>query len=210
MRERFGLSDLDRVELPEHAMRALAAVAADNQGTPVWRARKAAEARSLFAIETIAPWRCRVHALDARTDLLAVVRLSVPVACLPPNARERPDAELVIAKHADLALRYPEELLRNPLPGFAMVQIITPRHVWLPNCGTDATQRLCLGAKLQRGYPLSEALVTSYAALSLAAITLDELDPAGVLNVAAARWWQARMDRIPLTASAFLDPEVTS
>jgi hypothetical protein len=204
MAERLGLHDLHRVQLGEHALRGLAALEAKSQGSPVWRARKAAEARSLLALEHIAP-RMQVLAMDSATALLAIVRLQVPVACLPPAERARPDAELTLADHADLALRYPEEVLRFPLPGYALVQILAPRHAWHPNVSADGAQRLCLGAKLPRGYPLREAVLTSYAALCLAAITLDELDPAGVLNAEAARWWQARATKIPLSQAAFLD-----
>jgi hypothetical protein len=207
MGERLGIFDLDRVELDEHATRGLAALASTSLGSPVWKARKAAEARSLLALAHIAP-RMQVLAMDASAALLAIVRLRVPVACLPPGLRSQTGrAELVIADHADLALRYPEELLRVPLPGYALVQVLEPRDVWHPNCSTDGSQRLCLGAKLPRGYPLREAVLTSYSALCLAAVTLDELDPAGVLNAEAARWWQAHATRIPLSRAAFLDPE---
>ena len=34
-------------------------------------------------------------------------------------------------------------------------------------------------------------------ALSMQTVTLDEMDPAGVMNGQAARWWQQNVRRIP-------------
>jgi hypothetical protein len=55
-----------------------------------------------------------------------------------------------------------------------------------------------------RGFPLREMVLASYAALTLQAISLDNMDPAGVLNRQAAVWWQANAQRIPLTTEPFL------
>jgi hypothetical protein len=57
-----------------------------------------------------------------------------------------------------------------------------------------------------RGYPLREAVLASYAALTLQSVMVDELDPVGVMNRQAARWWQANAGRIPLTTTPFLAP----
>ena len=51
-----------------------------------------------------------------------------------------------------------------------------------------------------------EAVLASYAALTLQSVMIDELDPAGVMNKQAARWWQANTGRIPLTSTPFLAP----
>jgi hypothetical protein len=67
-------------------------------------------------------------------------------------------------------------------------------------------QRLCLGVNLPRGFPLREAVLSTYAALSMQSVMVDELDPGGVMNSEAALWWQANPGRIPLTAKPFLAP----
>jgi hypothetical protein len=197
----FGLSDLDRVPLPPQQEDGLRRLREAALGTPVWRARKETEARDLLALEQIAD-RMLVLGVDATTELRALVRLRAPVPCMPPGARD-----LVLADEVDLALLYPEEILRSPLPGFAIVEILTPRNVYHANVATRGpSQRLCLGANVPRGYPLREAVLASYAALTLQSVMLDEHDPAGVMNGEAARWWQANTDRIPLTTAPFLAP----
>jgi hypothetical protein len=68
-------------------------------------------------------------------------------------------------------------------------------------------QPLCLGARLPAGIRVKELVLMAYGALSMQTVMIDELDPAGVLNPVAARWWQANTDRIPLSRAAFLSPE---
>jgi hypothetical protein len=157
--------------------------------------------RDLLALEQIAE-RMTVLGIECRTELRALVRLSAPVPCMQPGARD-----LVVADHVDLALLYPEAILRGPLPGFALVEILSPRHVHHANVSAGPLgQRLCLGVNVPRGYPLREAVLASYAALTMQTAMVDELDPAGVMNSEAARWWQANPDRIPLTTAPFLAP----
>ena len=197
-----GLADLASVPLaPEHE-HALDALASASQGSPAWRTRMRTEARDLFALTQIAA-RMTLLALDLRVALKAIVRLEVTVPCLPPGADE-----LVVVGEADLVLNYPEDILRGPLPGYALVQIAAPLHVMHPNVGwiEDGGQLLCLGASVPRGYPVREAVLASYAALTLQAITLDEADPAGVMNVKAVQFWRERAERIPLSREPFLDP----
>jgi hypothetical protein len=157
--------------------------------------------RDLLALEQMAQ-RMTVLGIDWSTELRALVRLRTPVPCMPAGA---PD--LVVASQVDLALFYPEEILRGPLPGFGIVEILSPREVFHANVSAGlASQRLCLGVNVPRGYPLREAVLASYAALSMQSVMVDELDPGGVMNSEAARWWQANAGRIPLTTAPFLAP----
>ena len=167
------------------------------QGSAEFRARKLAELRDLFALETVAP-RLDVLAVDASTELKAIVGMAVPTPCFEDDA-------LVVRPAVVLALRYPEEILRGPLPGYALVQVVQPRAVWHSNVSADPAQRLCLGANVPKGLPLREAVLGSYAALTLQSITLDGADPAGVMNRDALLWWNDHVDRIPLSREAFLD-----
>jgi len=193
-----GLSTLSAVPLSPEREAQLRALAAHCQGSPPWRARKPLEARDLFALEALAP-RVNVLALDLATELLAVLRLEQPVPCM------RPDGELVIATSVEIALRCTEEILRRPLPGHALVQITAPRGVWHPNVSRGLVQRLCLGANVPRGYPLREAVLGAYAALTLQSISLDRADPAGIMNPEALAFWNDHRARIPLSRAAFLD-----
>lgn len=194
----ISLSTLHRSKLaPEHEA-VLRELDAQSLGPAVWRARKHAEAHELFALSQIAD-RLTVVALDLRTELRALLALRGPVPTLPPGANE-----VVVADSARLVVRYPEELLTEPLPGYALVQILLPRHVWLPNASYDPAQRLCLGANIPRNFPLREIVLQTYAALGLQAISLDRMDPAGVMNREAVAFWNARTDAIPLTTEPFL------
>ena len=199
-RTRPGLADLPAVPLPPEQEHALDALASAGQGSPAWRARKRTEGRALLALSRIAE-RMTLLALDLRVALKAIVRLEVTVPCLPPGADD-----LVVVGEADLVLNYPEDILRGPLPGYALVQIAAPPHVMHPNVGRveNGGQPLCLGASVPRGYPVREAVLASYAALTLQAITLDEADPAGVMNAKAVQFWRERADRIPLSREPFL------
>jgi len=65
-----------------------------------------------------------------------------------------------------------------------------------------------LGASLPTGIPCVELIVASYGALAMQNVMVDERDAAGVLNIEAARWWQANTHRIPLTKTPLLSPAV--
>jgi hypothetical protein len=194
-----GLANLGDVVLPSEQEAELRRLCEASLGPPMWRARKQAEARDLLALAQITP-RMTLLALTAITDLRAVVRLRTPVPCLPPGADD-----LCVEDEVDLGIAYPEEILRVPLPGYALVEILAPRHIHHPNVGArGSSQRMCLGAQVPRGYPLREAMCATYAALTLQSVMLDERDPAGVMNFDAAKWWQLNAQRIPLSAAPFL------
>jgi hypothetical protein len=200
---RTGLTGLSGTVLAPRRAAALAALTAGAGGGASFRARKGFEARELFALEQISD-RLEILRLDLGHELRALVRLRVPVPCRPPAG----DA-LVVAREALLGVLWPEEILRNPLPGTAFLQILAPRHVFLPAVSFDALQVLCLGTAVAVGTPVRELILAAYAALSMQAVVIDERDPAGVLNAEAARWWQAHTDRIPLSREPFLAPRGT-
>jgi len=195
----WRLSDLDVVPLAEAQQRGLDRLDEASLGPATWRARKRSEMRKLFGLERIAP-RFTVLAADAATELRVVVSLATPVPCMEPGA-----LDLRVEPGAELALLYPEEILRGPLPGYAIVEVLSPEHVFHANVGRAAgVQRLCLGANVARGFPLVEAVLAAYQAFSMQSVAIDELDPAGVMNPEAARWWQGHTPRIPLSAEPFL------
>lgn len=195
-----GLADLGHLELlPQHA-HVLGEMAAQSLGGKVWRDRKLAEAHELIALSQIAP-RMRIHAMDLRTDLVAVVLLQLPVPCKAPGA-----ATPHIERGALLAIRYEEELLRTPIAGTRPIRLLQPQRVYHSNVGPEGDPRpaLCLGASIPRGLPAKEMVLQSHAALTLQSISLDDFDPAGVLNPEAARYWQTHADQIPLSREPFL------
>jgi len=201
LRPPYGLSDLRRVELTWQQRKGLNAANADSQGPPEWRARKLVEATDVLALSQIAA-RMQVLALDMRTELKFMIRLRCPVPCKSPASDD-----IAVAPYADIAIRYPEEILRGPLPGYALIQIVAPRWVWLPNSSFDVAQRVCLGVSIARNFPLKEVILACHAVLTLQAITLDSRDVAGLMNQAACTWWRANTHRIPLSRVPFLGDE---
>lgn len=174
-------------------------LAASSSGTGAWRARKDAEVRDLLALAQIAPGRLSIVALDTDDELRAVFRLRAAVPCRPD-----PDGEVLVRQQALLGLTYPEDALRRSLPGVAFVQVIAPPHCWHPNVAYDVVQPICLAPSMPAGIPAVELVLATYAALTLQAITLDERDAGGVLNVEATRYWQSATHRIPLSREPFL------
>ncbi len=198
---RYGLADLSQVPLLEAQEHALRRMQETSQGSAIWRGRKGVEMREVLGLERITD-RMTILGIDATTDLRLIVRLQGPVPCMPPGA-----SELVVENEALLALRYPEEIMTQPLPGYALVGILEPPHVHHPSVGqTDGLQPLCLAAALPRGLPLREAIVSSYAALACQTINVDERSAAGLMNASAGLWFQQNMDKLPLSAVPFLAP----
>jgi hypothetical protein len=194
-----GLDSLPGVVLDKRNQGLLDAATAASGGDAAWRARKAAEAHDLLALSQIAPpGRLRVTALDLQTALRALLWLAVPVP-LQPDANN----VLRLSDHAVLALTYPREIIRRPLPGTAFIQIFEPSGVWLAAVGA-IEQPLCLGAQILANTPARELVLGAYAALGMITTQFDEQDPAGILNLEAARWWQANASRAPLTRATFL------
>jgi hypothetical protein len=198
-----GLSALTQVKLGESGRRLLASAGRTLGGPMTWQHRKLAEAHDLLALAQIAP-RFAVQFLDLRESLRAVATLQAPVLCLPDAG-----GNLRIARRALLGIRYPEEALRTPLPGFSFVEILEPKGVWHANVSAESVQMLCLGAQLPAGIQLKEIVLMTYGALVMATVMIDELDPAGVLNPEAARWWQHNIKLAPLSRASFLDKPKT-
>jgi hypothetical protein len=197
-----GLAALPTVTLTPENQRLLDEARAAAGGTAMWKARKAAEARDLLALSQLAP-RLLVQQLDLRESLRALLSLRVPVPCRLPGE----DSMLVIGDQVLLGLTYPQEALRQQLPGYGFVQILAPLGVWHANVAYGPVQPLCLGAALPAGIRVKELVLMAYGALSLQTVQIDETDSAGVLNIEAARWWQLNVARIPLSRTPFLAPE---
>jgi len=203
MTARPGLSSLNEIPLTALNQRRLELVSAEVQGTGPWPDRKKSEARQLLALEQLAgPSRMRVNSLDAEQDLRAAVWLDVPVAMTPG-----PDGSLNIVRGAVIGVTYPQVILSMPLPGFALVCLIEPAAgAFYPNVGASRGQRMCLGAILPVGIPVSELVLLSYGLLTGQTIMLDTSDSAGVMNVEAAHYWSAMLHKMPLSSTPFLEP----
>ena len=61
-------------------------------------------------------------------------------------------------------------------------------------------------SRLAAGLPLREIILLSYGALTMMTVQLDPANSAGVLNPAAADWFQRNPQLIPLSREPFLQP----
>ena len=207
-----SLANLDAVELNTHGLRLLEVAQAANGGPAPWRARKMAEIHDLAALAQVSG-RFVIEWLDLADALRVVIAMRVPVPCRPD-----PHGPLQIAPFAQIGLTYRAEALRSTQPGTSFVEILRPRHVWLPNVwhgadGANEPQVLCLAGSVPAGIRTREILHMVFGALSLQTVQMDSLDPAGVLSREAAEWWQQpeNLTRVPLTREPFLyTPEVKS
>jgi len=196
-----GLAALDQVELSKSSRKMLADAMASCGGDVSWRTNKKNNARDLLAMAEISG-RTVVRELDLDEMLRALIFIEAPVPC-------RPDSEGRLQKAPGmlLGLTYRQEALILPQPGYSMVQILLPRDIWHANVGDiEHGQPLCLGVQLPTAIPLSEIVLMTYGAMTMQAISIDERDYAGVLNVEAARWWQQNRHLIPLTSEPFIRP----
>jgi hypothetical protein len=202
-----SLRDLRDATLNRRNQHLLESALADNAGDAAWRARKESEAFELLALAQRAPaGRLRVEMLDLEQNLRAVVVMRVPVAGHPDANNDLP-----VSDHALLGLDYPRAVLSSCLPGPACVQILQPWAVWHAQV-SPRTQALCLGDRLPRNIPVREIVLMTYNALAMTTWQVSEADPAGVLNIEAARWWAANLHRAPLSRTPFLgqEPQETS
>jgi hypothetical protein len=199
-----GLWDLERVALSREQEQWLASLAGDLQGSSSYQRRKLAEVRDLFALARLAP-RLEVVSVDARTTLLARLTLRVPVPCRLDGMHE-----VGIAQRAHLVLRFPEEAMRFPLPGYAFVELLRPLGAFHPNIGGPMATRggpqlVCLGAHVAAGTPVRELVLATYQALGMMTYHVDPASGAGVMNREAAEYWAANLARLPLTREPFLE-----
>ena len=196
---RTGLAALHEVQLDRRLESLLDAAARTAGGTLDWRARKKSELHDVLALCQIAPQRLAVERVSLAQDIHAELRMRVPVATRP-----EPGGDIELAEEARLSLVYPREALYTPLPGAAFVTIREPLAAWYAQVPVGPVQLLCLGETLPANIPLREIILLSYGALTMQTAQIDERHPAGVFNEAAAVWWQANTQRIPLSLEPFL------
>jgi len=202
-----GLSDLSGVVLDAEHQYAFEVAVRDNAGNAFWRQRKLCEFQEVLALAQVSG---RMHLLMA--DLAVSLRLMFELRCVVPTLPDL-NGGLVLANRALIGLNYPEEAIREPLPGFAFVTLLQPGAVWLPNAappdfafhGHGPGQPLCLGARIAAGTPVKELVLQTYGALTMQSVQLDERDAAGVMNREAAEWWLQSGTSIPLTREGFLE-----
>ncbi len=198
-----GLGSLDQITLTGLNEHRLEAAAASMQGVDPWPARKKSEARQLLALEQLAGGsRMKVLELDLDQDLRAKIWFDVPVAMRPDST-----GAVRIEPGAVVGIIYPRIILSIPLPGYALASLVEPAAgAFYPNLGSSRGQRMCLGAQLPVGIPVVELVLGAWSLLAMQTVMMDAADSAGVMHMAAADYWLANRDRVPLTSEPFLRP----
>jgi hypothetical protein len=197
---RVSLSALADVQLNAQNQRLMDLAAATCRGPVPWGHRKLCEAHHVLALGQVSN-RLQPEWIDLSDAMRVSLIMKVPVPCLP-----HPNQPIQIATNARLGLTYRREAIFAPQPGHSFINILWPPFVWHSNVAFDPRQPLCLAPKLTANLPATELLVQSFLALSLQAISLDMLDSGGVLNPAAAEFFQRRTDLVPLTREPFVMP----
>jgi hypothetical protein len=201
----FGLDAIPSLELNDVNHARLTQASFHAGGSPMFRLRKQREVHDLLALCQIAPpGRLDVLELDLRQSLKAVLRMKVPVACRP-----QPDGPVITLPGAVLGLTFPEEALWRPQAGYSFLEILFPHRVWHPNVShaPAPVQALCLGPSMPAGVRVTELLLGAYGALQMTTLNVDEMDPAGVMNFEACKYFQDRLDLLPLSRTPFLMPD---
>ena len=95
----------------------------------------------------------------------------------------------------DLELVYGVEM---PVP-------LAPQPIWHPNVAPDLKGVMCLGA-LPPNTNLKEIILLGYYTLTLQEMTINEMDPAGVLNSDACDYYRSHPQCLPLCGEGLLEP----
>lgn len=200
------LNALDRIEFDAASMKRMDDARRKIDASTAWGRRKLAEYGDVVKLDQAARYRMKLADCQlAAAPLHMMVAMNVPVPRTPNT-----DGELRTGELAVLGIVYPEDVLRQPLPGSFFVEVLYPPDVFHPNCAPGPRQQLCLGAVMPRGIPVREILLLSYAALCGQSVTIDFTDPVGVLNLEACRFFEAHPAALPLTTEPFLRREETA
>ena len=93
--------------------------------------------------------------------------------------------------------------MSQPSPGYAFITILQPHEVWHANVRRPE-QNLCLGPTMPAGVRVRSLLWLSYSAIAMTTTQTNPADSAGVMNAAAAEWWNQNLHRAPLSREPFL------
>lgn len=167
-------------------------------GNRPWRKWKTRAAEDLITMADRAA-RMDVMDLDVKGDLQAVYRIRMPVPRWPM------DGKLQIGEEAAFHLGYQEQWLWESPAGWAPLGLLFPPDPFHPEARPALRGALCLG-HLQPGTRPTEIVLMGYYMLTLQDLQLDDLDPAGVLNVQACEFYRNHgREYVPLTRAGLFE-----
>ena len=169
-----------------------------NGGGRAWRAWKAGQLEEVMKDLAFASPRMEVLHAELTSDLELVYGLQMPVPLAPRNG------VLGLADAAVFRLAFRESWTWESPPGWGPLAVLSPAPIWHPNVAGDLKGVLCLGA-LPPNTNLKEIILLGYYTLTLQETSLNELDPAGVLNSAACEYYRNHPEYLPLCGEGLLE-----
>ena len=170
-----------------------------NGGGRAWRAWKAGQLEEVMQDLAFASPRIELLHIELTGDLKLVYGVEMPVPLAPTNG------VLELANAAVFRLAFRESWTWESPPGWGPLSVLAPQPIWHPNVAPDLKGVICLGA-LPPNTNLKEIILLGYYTLTLQETTLDELDPAGVLNSAACDYYRSHPEYLPLCGEGLLEP----
>ena len=170
-----------------------------NGGGRAWRAWKAGQLEEVMQDLAFASPRIELLHIELAGDLELVYGVEMPVPLAPKNG------VLELANAAVFRLAFRESWTWESPPGWGPLSVLAPQPIWHPNVAPDLKGVICLGA-LPPNTNLKEIILLGYYTLTLQETTLDELDPAGVLNSAACDYYRSHPEYLPLCGEGLLEP----
>ncbi len=170
-----------------------------NGGPKAWRAWKAFQVEEVMRELVLASPRIELLHIELAGDLEIVFGVAMPVPLAPQNG------VLELADGAVFRLAFRENWTWESPPGWGPLAVLAPQPIWHPNVAPDLKGVICLGA-LPPNTNLKEIILLGYYTLTLQETTLDELDPAGVLNSPACDYYRSHPEYLPLCPEGLLEP----
>ena len=170
-----------------------------NGGGRAWRAWKAGQLGEVMQDLALTSPRIELLHIEITGDLELVYGVEMPVPLAPHNG------VLQLANAAVFRLAFRESWTWESPPGWGPLAVLAPQPIWHPNVAPDLKGVMCLGA-LPPNTNLKEIILLGYYTLTLQEMTLDEMDPAGVLNSAACDYYRGHPECLPLCSAGLLEP----
>ena len=170
-----------------------------NGGGRAWRAWKAGQLEEVMKDLAFASPRIELLHIEIAGDLELVYGVEMPVPLAPCSG------VLQLANAAVFRLAFRESWTWESPPGWGPLAVLAPQPIWHPNVAPDLKGVMCLGA-LPPNTNLKEIILLGYYTLTLQEMTINEMDPAGVLNSDACDYYRSHPQCLPLCGEGLLEP----
>ncbi len=168
-----------------------------NNGNRAWKGWKQQAAESIIALANASP-RMRVQDLRLEGEMDVIYSIDMPVPRWPR------DGQLVVGREAVFHLRYEESWRWEAPASWGPIGLLSPVDPFHSNIRPAFRGAICLG-QIAPGTQPKQLICSAYEALCLQDYSLDELDPEGVMNLAACEFFRLHPEYCPLTSAGLCD-----